>query len=123
MSLEIEGVLIKKFDTQQVSASFQKREFVLETQEQYPQQIKLELTQDKCTLLDPFNEGEKMKASFNLKGREWQGKYFVNLQAWRLDKAGASTGNSNSSGPGYDNFPPPAEEPHNENPYSDDLPF
>ena len=81
MALELEGALLKKFDTQKVKDSFQKREFVIETSENYPQKIKFELTQDKCSLLDSYNEGDKIKVHFNVRGSEWQGKFFVNLQA------------------------------------------
>jgi single-strand DNA-binding protein len=88
MSLEIEGILRVKFDTQQVKDSFQKREFVVETKETYPQKVKFELTQEKCSLLDGFKEGDQLHVSFNIRGNEWSGKYFVNLQAWKIDKAG-----------------------------------
>lgn len=126
MSYELEGTLLKKFDTQQVSNTFQKREFVVETQEQYPQQVKLELVQDKCSLLDSYNEGDQIKVHFGLSGREWNGKYFTNLKAWKLEKAGAGVAvnnTGNTTGTGFDNFPPPSEEKANENPFSDDLPF
>jgi single-strand DNA-binding protein len=85
MALELEGVLLQKFDTQKVKDSFQKREFILETSESYPQKIKFELTQDKCSLLDNKKVGDQLKVSFNIRGSEWQGKYFTNLQAWRLE--------------------------------------
>jgi hypothetical protein len=84
MSLEITGRLIVKMPTQQIKESFKKREFVIETTEQYPQKIKLELTQDKCDVLDTYKEGDILKVSFNLRGSLWQEKYYVNLQAWRI---------------------------------------
>ena len=84
MSLEITGRLIVKMPTQQIKESFKKSEFVIETTEQYPQKIKLELTQDKCDVLDTYKEGDILKVSFNLRGSLWQEKYYVNLQAWRI---------------------------------------
>jgi single-strand DNA-binding protein len=123
MSFELEGTLIKKFDTQQIKDTFKKREFVVETDEQYPQQIKVELTQDKCELLDDYNEGDKLKVHFNLRGREWNGKYFVNINGWRIEKAGAQVNAGGGSSMGTGDFPPPSEEPQNESPYNDDLPF
>ena len=116
--MELEGTIFKKFDTQKVKDSFQKREFVMEVSDgAYPQRIKMELTQDKCQLLDSHQEGDKIKVSFNIRGSEWQGKYFVNLQAWKIDGQGGSiTGNN---GGGYN--PPP---PDNLTDGSDnDLPF
>ena len=87
MTFEIEGILHKKFDIESKSSSFQTREFVMTTEDTYPQFVKFQLTQDKCNLIDTFQEGDKMKVSFDLRGREWQGKYFTNLNAWRLEKA------------------------------------
>ena len=124
MSFEIEGVLYKKFDTESKSSSFQAREFVITTEGQYPQYIKFQLTQDKCALIDPCNEGEKLKVSFDLRGREWQEKFFTNLNAWRVEKASSDNNDfQNSSGP----TPPIFEEnPNSEGGLPDDfndLPF
>ncbi len=76
---------------QQVSASFKKRELVVTTEEQYPQHIMIEFTQDKTDLLNQYNVGEQVKVSINLRGREWvnpQGetKYFNSIQGWRIEK-------------------------------------
>ncbi|MBK8517915.1 MAG: DUF3127 domain-containing protein [Saprospiraceae bacterium] len=91
MTFEIEGNLHKKYDTESKSSSFQTREFVISTEGTYPQYVKFQLTQDKCGLIDTFNEGEKVKVSFDLRGREWQGKYFTNLNAWRVEKAASAS--------------------------------
>ncbi|MDO4229384.1 MAG: DUF3127 domain-containing protein [Capnocytophaga sp.] len=69
---------------------FQKREIVITTEEQYPQYIIFEFTQEKCALLDNFKQGQLVKISFNVRGREWvnpQGetKYFNSLQGWRIE--------------------------------------
>jgi hypothetical protein len=88
--ITIEGKLLKKFETQQVSATFKKREFVIETEGQYPQPVKFDLTQDRCVLLDNYQEGQRVKVSFDLRGREWNGKYFTDLNAWRLELAGGA---------------------------------
>ena len=83
--MEVIGLLKVKFDTVRVSDRFQKREFVLstETNTPYPQHVSFQVTQDKCSLLDNFSEGEEVKVQFNLRGREWNGpqgvKYFNTL--------------------------------------------
>lgn len=112
--MKLEGQLKKKFETQNITASFQKREFVITTQEQYPQDILLELTQDKVTLLDKYNEGDLISVDINVRGREWinpEGvvKYFNTLQAWSIWELGKE-GNSQSSGsaPGA---PKPPKDP------------
>lgn len=76
------------------SNGFRKREMVVTTDEQYPQHIMIEFTQDKCDLLNNYRPGDPVKVSINLRGREWvnpQGetKYFNSIQGWRIEKAGA----------------------------------
>ena len=82
--------------TQQVSASFQKRELVVTTDEQYPQHILIEFNQDKCDILNNYSVGQEVVVSINLRGREWvnpQGetKYFNSIQGWRIEKGEVST--------------------------------
>lgn len=90
--MEVIGTIKVKFDTQRVSEKFQKREFVLTTEANtpYPQHVSFQVTQDKCAMLDQFNEGEEIKVQFNLRGREWNGpqgiKYFNTLEAWRIER-------------------------------------
>lgn len=80
---------------------FRKREVVVTTDEQYPQHIMIEFTQDKCDLLNNYQVGEPVKISINLRGREWvtpQGetRYFNSIQGWRIEKGG-----ENAPQPGY----------------------
>lgn len=95
--MEVAGTLKVKFDTQKVSEKFQKREFVLTTEANtpYPQQVSFQVTQDKCSMLDQYSEGEELKVQFNLRGREWNGpqgvKYFNTLEAWRIERMGAGS--------------------------------
>lgn len=102
--MEVTGILKVKYDTQQVSDKFKKRDFVItiEPTSPYPQHVTMQLTQDKVSLVDNFNIGEEMKVSFNLRGREWnspQGetKYFNTIDAWRLEKAGSMQNNQSSN--------------------------
>jgi hypothetical protein len=64
---------------------FTKREFVVTVKEgKYPQDIALECVQDKVNLLDGLKEGQKVTVTFDIRGREYNGRYFNNLQAWRI---------------------------------------
>ncbi len=96
MTYQAEGVLHKIFDEEQKSDRFKAREFVIETEDQYPQMIKFQLVNDKCDLANGYNEGDRVKVSFDLRGREWQGKYFTNLQAWKIENAGAESASGQS---------------------------
>ena len=76
--------------TQEISDKFSKREFVITTTEdKYPQDIKLEFTKEKCVELDKFSVGDDVEVSFNIRGSEWKGKYFINLSAWKIEEAEA----------------------------------
>lgn len=86
MSFEIEGSLYKVFETESKTATFKAREFVLEYQDgNYPQFIKFQLTQDRCDIIDSYKAGDQVKVHFSLRGREWNEKYFTNLNAWRIE--------------------------------------
>lgn len=88
--MNVKGKLHVKGETQKVSEKFSKREFVIETADKYPQLILIQLTQDKCGLLDLWNVGEQMDVDINLRGRAWTApdgkiKYFNTVEAWRLN--------------------------------------
>ncbi len=126
MAFDIEGKLYKKFDTQQVTDSFRKREFVIEIQDgAYPQLIKFQMTQNNCEKLDSFAEDNQIKVTFSLKGREYtkEGRtsYFTNLDAWRVEKIG---GDAPQAAAPANSFPAANDEPASTDaPDTDDLPF
>ena len=110
------------------SNGFRKREIVITTQEQYPQNIIIEFVQDKCKLLDSYQIGQDVRIGINLRGREWvnpegQTKYFNSIQGWRIDQLDQGAENDESI---------PAQKPfetteldtnQNDNEEEDDLPF
>ena len=88
MAYQATGRLHKIFDTEEKSASFSVRDFVIEVaDDKFPQMVKFQLTQDKCALMDQHSEGDEITVDFDLRGREWNGKYFTNLNAWRIAAA------------------------------------
>ena len=107
------------------SNGFKKRELVITTEEQYPQNILVEFIQDKCEILNSFQIGNNVKIGINLRGREWtnpegQVKYFNSIQGWRIDLI--NEGMKEEIPP----MPPPiSAENTNENntEHEDDLPF
>lgn len=94
MSLQQTGIIHKIFDQEQITDTFKKREFVLSvTSANYTEYIKFEMVQDRCDMLANYKEGDTITVYFDLRGREWQGKYFVNLRSWKLSKGeGSQTG-------------------------------
>jgi hypothetical protein len=107
------------------SNGFRKRELVITTEEQYPQDLLVEFIQDKCDILNSYNIGDSVKVDINLRGREWQSpqgeiKYFNSIQGWRIEKL------SLESNPNIPPVPPaeafePADDVNDNEP--DDLPF
>jgi single-strand DNA-binding protein len=93
---KLSGRIKRISETQNVSAKFQKREFVLEVQDgNYPQFIQLEFTQDNCDKLNDFKVGHSVDVDINIRGREWTSpsgevKYFNTLQAWRISGGGTA---------------------------------
>lgn len=123
----IEGKLHVKMDTQSVTETFRKRDFVVEYADNplYPQFVQLQCTQDRCSLLDNFHEGDKIEVTFNLRGKEYDDKnnigskkYFNTLEAWRIQKfvAAEAAPTSNSGTPVYNMADLNSDD-------SDDLPF
>lgn len=128
MALDIVGKLHKVFDVEQKTDSFKTREFVIETSGEYPQFVKFQTTQDRCSMIESYHEGDQIKVHFDLRGREWQGKYFTNLNAWKIESAsdaGPSREESSysSSSSGSSNAASSADMPMDAREDLDDLPF
>jgi hypothetical protein len=89
--MEVLGTIKLITETQTFGKSnFAKRELVVTTDDQYPQTIMIEFVQDKCDLLNNYKEGQDVKVSINLRGREWinpqgEAKYFNSVQGWRIE--------------------------------------
>ena len=114
--MEVQGK-IKKIDNTKTygSSGFRKREVVVTTNDQYPQDLCLEFVQDKVDLLDKHKVGDSVTISINLRGREWinpEGKavYFNTIQGWRIEKLEVTEA-------------PPLQPMNNLDSEPDDLPF
>ena len=106
MNYKLNGTIKVIEDEQQFDSGFTKREFVVTTEGDYPQDVKFELIKDKTSVLDNYKVGQDVEVDFNLKGNEWNGKYFVNLQAWKLtSQGGSSTQASPKAGGEVDDLP------------------
>jgi len=123
LSYEVSGTVLLFHPTQTFASGFKKREFVVKSdEEKYPQEIKLETVKDACDKLDAFQEGDEIKVWFNLRGNEYNGKHYVNLQAWKFEGEG-SPAPRKSSPPARERQqlpPPPAADDFDED---DDIPF
>ena len=97
--MDISGKLKLINETKEYGTNgFRKREVVVTTEEQYPQDLLIEFIQDKCDILNSYNVGENVKIDINLRGREWESpqgeiKYFNSNQGWRIEKLGVEDQN------------------------------
>ena len=115
--MEISGVVVNLLPLQSgqgKNGTWKKQEFILETQAQYPKKVCLSAWGDK---IDQFNvkEGDLLNVSVDLESREYNGRWYTEARAWKLEKLG-----SNSA---------PSSDPIGDEPFAaasgaaDDLPF
>jgi hypothetical protein len=89
--MELQGTIYKINETEQVTETFRKRSFILQTAGQYPQYISIEFVKDKCELLDKYSVGQEVTVEINLNGRLYndkktgEEKSFNTIQAWKIN--------------------------------------
>ena len=115
--MNIKGKLVEIFDTVQITETFKKREFIIQDNKnpEYPEFVKVELIQDKVSLLDDLKVGDKINVLINIKGRKWEDKegnikYFNSIQGWKIETENEGINQENS------------EDEINQDP-EEDLPF
>lgn len=118
MAMELKGKVIQLLQPQTgmgKKGQWKKQEFIVETQAQYPKKVCLSAWGEK---IDQFNLsiGDVVNVSVDLESREYNGRWYTEARAWKLEKDGSSGGSYSA--------PPPTEEPYAvDNSASDDLPF
>ncbi len=126
---KLQGTLKVIKDTQQITDTFSKREFVVtESSSMYPQDVLFQATQDKCNMLDGMSQGDTVEVSFNIRGREWtspQGevKYFNSLDAWRIERVNQGMPQGGPSDMDFGSSAPEIPSSATETADDDDLPF
>jgi len=85
--LKLTAPVYKVLDTQTFDSGFSKRTLVLKTTGDYPQTIPFEFFKDKTALLDNLEEGQVVTVYYNLQGSEYKGKFYANLNGWRVESA------------------------------------
>ena len=116
MSLELKGKLIAKLPPvsgEGKNGKWEKREFVIETDDQYPKKICISAWNDKVAAIDKIAEGDIVNAFVNIESREYNSRWYTDIRAWRIDRD-VEVGTSSS--------PPPEHIPEIDSP-EDDLPF
>jgi len=98
---------------------FTKRQIVVETSEQYPQKVAIDFVKDKCSILDSYKVGQEVTVDVNVRGSEYNGKFYVNLQGWKINALSQQVNNvvNEVVGQPFETVDKLNEEEH------DDLPF
>jgi len=121
MSLQVKGkvqqILKPESGVSRAGKEWKKQEFVIETDEQFPRKVCFTLFGDKTSLIDGLSNGEEVEVSFNVESREYNGKWFHNINAWKIEKPAAENLPEPPPKFSMNDIPP---EPDDE---TNDLPF
>ena len=125
--MEITGKIIialpEMSGTSKAGNAWKKREYVLETQETYPKKVFFNFFGDRVDQY-PLNVGDEVTVSFDIDSREFNGRCYTDIRAWKAEKAGvgaaAAPAGSSAAFPG--DFPPAPADLTPAGP-ADDLPF
>ncbi|MDR1406202.1 MAG: DUF3127 domain-containing protein [Prevotellaceae bacterium] len=129
MALEFSGKLIKKLPVQSGSSdrgSWSRQEIIIEIPGQFPQNVCVSLWGDRVNEAAKYVEGDILKVSFDLQSREYNGKWYTSVRAWRLEKEAAAVASAAKPEPADSPAAAtPAEDPFAAAPAQqvDDLPF
>lgn len=135
--MEIEGTLIKilteESGTGKTGNTWRKQSFVIETQDQYPKKVCMQMWGDKINQLQSISIDTLIRVFFDVESREYMEKWYTDIKAWKIETVeggGSSTSNSGvkdapSSYNGVDKIPadPFTDLPLSNNEAQDDLPF
>jgi hypothetical protein len=128
MSVELKGRLFQilpKESGEGRNGRWEKQQFVIETMEQYPKKICIVLWGDKISMLNGVNEGDELNVAVNIESREYNGRWYTDVRAWKLERVAASQDPAPGTLPSDNETLPPSDlmaegEGSNE---EGDLPF
>lgn len=114
--MEISGTVVNLLPLQTGQGKngvWKKQEFILETPGQYPKKVCLSLWGEKVDE-NRLNAGDKITASINIESREYNGRWYTDVRAWKIAK---------QTGQEREMIPPPDQSFMPDTNSSDDLPF
>jgi hypothetical protein len=124
MSLEIVGKMFKLLPEQSGTSTrgdWKKREFVIETKEQFPKKVCISCWNERVDDLKNIAVGQDLKVSINLESREYNEKWYTDARAWKIETGSGSNEPSGDENDGEDFGNKVAETGNDE--FQDDLPF
>jgi hypothetical protein len=91
MEIQIEGKILEKLPVESGTSArgeWKKQNFIIETVEQFPRKICIAAWTNSIPVLDTFQIGEMVSVSVNIESREFNGKWYTDIRAWRIDRPG-----------------------------------
>lgn len=122
--MEIVGKLIEKLEQQSGdgrNGRWVKQEFIVETEGQYPRKVCIALWGDKAKEIENIAIGTPIKASVNVESREFNGRWYTDVKAWRIETSSNASPTDVPDFPGLDELPP--DLPFDMGDNSEDIPF
>lgn len=116
--MELTGIVIAALEPRsgvsKQGNAWKTQEYVIETQDQYPKRMCFELYGEDKIQQANIQVGEQLKVSFDVDAREWNGRWFNSVRAWKIERVGAQDmqpAQQQSASPQYvgsvpENFPP-----------------
>ena len=88
--IKITGTITRIEPEQQLTEKLRKQNVVITTDGTYPEVLAAEFINDKIDLVQGFSEGQIVSISINIRGREHNGRVYVNLSGWKIESAGGA---------------------------------
>ncbi|HQD08214.1 MAG TPA: DUF3127 domain-containing protein [Flavihumibacter sp.] len=114
--MDLNGKLIQLLGVQtgqgKSGNQWKKQDFILETGDTYPKKVCIAVWGDKIDM-NQFKVGDQLTVSFDVESREFNGRWYTDVKAWKIVPQGAGSPASNA--PGFNGPIDPAPD--------DDLPF
>lgn len=114
--MDIKGKLIQLLPLQSgtgKNGEWKKQDIIIETQAQFPKKVCISIWGDRINT-SQLQVGKMLNISFDIESREYNGRWYTDVKAWKIDAADGAGGSTTSEQEQYNDMPPGGE---------DDLPF
>lgn len=127
--MEITGKIIFAFPemsgTSRQGNAWKKREYVLETLDQYPKKVHFDFFGERADQY-PLSVGDVVKLSFDIESREYNGRWYTSIRGWKSEPANGAevpAGSASANFAGVSAPPAASVPPSSAGAADDDLPF
>lgn len=120
--LYISGRIVEISEPEQISENFKKASLVIETYENHPQRVAFQAINNKVDILADLEEDQNVNVFFNVRSNEWNGKYYTNLNIWKVeDPSEVLTGQKSRKSTAKTGKPKSSPAPKKSSPIDEDF--